>query len=107
MKTINQKKQLATKIALLRSKQATDFSILKDQYHITIDSFKPINLIKNSLEEAITSPGLKMSLITGAIGFGTNYLKNTILNHDTKSPVKRILSNVLKFAVKNFIEKRR
>lgn len=106
MKSIDQKKQLATKIALLRSKQATDFSILKEQYHITIESFKPINLIKNSLEEAITSPGLKMSLITGAIGFSTNYLKNNILNHHSKSPIKRILSNVLKFAVKNFIERK-
>jgi hypothetical protein len=106
MNTINQKKQLAAKIALLKSKQATDFSILKDQYYITIDSFKPINLIKNSLEEVITSPSLKMSLITGAIGFSANYLKNNLLNHHSKNPVKRILSNVLKFAVKNFIERK-
>ncbi len=107
MKAINQKKQLATKIALLRNKQASDFLILKDQYHVTIDSFKPINLIKNSLEDAITSPGLKMSLVTGAIGFGTNYLRNNILNHTSKNPIKRILGNVLKFAVNNFIERRR
>lgn len=107
MKAIDQKKQLATKIALLRSKQATDFLNLKDQYHITIDSFKPINLIKNSLEDAITSPGLKMGLITGAIGLSTNFLKHTVLNHTSKSPIKRILGNVLKFAVKNFIERRR
>jgi hypothetical protein len=107
MKAINQKKQLATKIALLRSKQATDFLILKDQYHITIDSFKPINLIKNSLEDAITSPGLKMGLITGAIGLSTNFLKHTVLNHGSKNPVKRILGNVLQFALKNFIERTR
>ena len=30
MKAINQKKQLATKIALLRNKQAADFLIIKD-----------------------------------------------------------------------------
>jgi hypothetical protein len=107
MKTINQKAQLATKIALLRNKQEADFLILKDQYHITIDSFKPINLIKNSLEDVITSPGLKMSLLGGAIGFGTNYIKNNILNQTFKSPVKRILSNVLKFAINKVIERSR
>lgn len=107
MKAINQKKQLATKIALLRNKQATDFLILKDQYHVTIDSFKPINLIKNSLEDAITSPSLKISLITGAIGLGTNYLKHNILNHSSKSPIKRILGNIVKYAFNNFIERRR
>ncbi len=106
MKTINQKSQLATKIALLRNKQATDFLHLKDQYHITIDSFKPINLIKDSLEDAITAPGLKMTLLSGAIGFGTNYIKNNILNNTSKNPVKRVLSNVLKFAVKNFIDRK-
>lgn len=107
MKTINQKAQLATKIAFLRNKQESDFLKLKDQYHITIDSFKPINLIKNSLEDAITSPGLKMSLLGGAIGFGTNYIKNNILNRTFQSPVKRVLSSILKFAVNNFIEKKK
>ena len=106
MKTINQKSQLATKIAFLKSKQETDFSILKDQYHITIDSFKPINLIKNSLEEVITSPNLKMSLINGAISFSTNFLKHNVLNHSSKSPIKRIIGNVLKFAVNKFIERK-
>ncbi len=107
MKTINQKKQLAIKIALLRNKQATDFLILKDQYHSTIDSFKPINLLKSSVEDVLTSPGLKISLISGAIGFGTNYLANNVLITNSKNPVKRILSNILKFAVKNFTERRR
>lgn len=107
MKTINQKEELALKIAQLRNKQATDFLILKEQYHSTIDSFKPINLIKNSIEDAITSPGLKMNIINGAIGFSTNYLKNNLLNSSSKNPVKRILSNVLKFAVTTFREKRR
>lgn len=107
MKTINQKLQLETKIALLRSKQATDFLILKNQYHATIDSFKPFNLIKNSLEEAITSPNLKMNLINGAIGLGTNYLANNVLNEDSKNPIKRVLGKILKFALKNFIERKR
>ncbi len=107
MKAINKKRELEAKIALLRNKQAADFLILKDQYHVTIDSFKPFNLIKNSLEDAITSSNLKANLINGAIGLGTNYLTKNVLNEDSKNPIKRVLSKVLKFALKNFIERKR
>lgn len=103
MKTINQKTQLATKIAFLRSKQEKDFLHLKDQYHITIDSFKPINLIKNSIEDAITTPSITSSLVKGTVGFGINYLANNFLNPHPNNKKNTILGNVLKFVVKNFI----
>lgn len=106
MKTINQKRELDEKIALLRSKQNTDFINLKDQYHVTIDSFKPFNLIKNSLEDVITSPNLKMNLINGALSFGSNYLSKNVLKEDSKNPIKRVLGKVLKFALKNFADKK-
>lgn len=103
MKPINQKKQLATKIALLRSKQEKDFSHLKDQYHITIDSFKPINLIKNSIEDAITTPSITSSLIKGTVGFGIKYLTNNFLNLSSTNSKNTVLGNVLKFVVQNVI----
>ena len=107
MKTINQKREMEARIAILKSRQAADFIALKDQYHVTIDSFKPFNLIKNSLEDAITSPNLKANLINGAISLGSNYLTKNVLNEDSKNPIKRVLSKVLKFALKNFIERKR
>lgn len=103
MKIINQKDQLATKIALLRHKQTSDFLHLKDQYHITIDSFKPINLIKNSIEDAITTPSITASLVKGTVGFGINYLSKNFLNPHSSNKKNTILGNVLKFVVKNFI----
>ena len=107
MKTINQKNQLSEKIAFLKNKQSRDFNILKEQYHITIDSFKPINLIKNSIEEAITSTSNKSSLLKGTIGFGVNYLTNNLFNPDSGSDKKSILNNVLKFVVKRFIKNKK
>ncbi len=106
MKTINQKKELEAKIAVLRSRQAVDYKILKDQYHVTIDSFKPFNLIKNTLEDVITSPNIKANLINGAISFGSNYLTKNVLSEDSKNPIKRVLGKVLKFALKNFIDRK-
>ncbi|WP_394758721.1 hypothetical protein [Flavobacterium sp.] len=103
MKAINQKTILKEKIALLKNKQADDFLVLKEQYHNTIDSFKPLNLIKSATQEFISSSDLKSNLINGVIGLGTNYLSKNLLNEDSVNPVKRVLGKVLKFALKNFI----
>lgn len=103
MNTVNEKAALEAKIAFLKSKQNSDLVILKNQYRDTIDSFKPINLIKNSIEDAITSPNLKANLITGTVGFGINYLAKNFLNKHSGTNKKSILGNVLKFVVKNFI----
>ncbi len=106
MKPIDERIALKEKIAFLKNKQVEDFLVLKNQYHTTIDSFKPINLIKSSFQEAITSPGLKSNLINGAIGLGTTYLTKNLLNEDSLNPIKRVFGKVFKFALKNFIEKK-
>ncbi len=106
MKNNNEKIELKEKIAFLKLKQAQDFVVLKQQYYATIDSFKPLNLIKSATQEFISSPDLKSNLINGAIGFGTNYLSRNILNENSANPIKRILGKVLKFALKNFIGKK-
>jgi hypothetical protein len=106
MKTTIEKIELEAKIAFLKEKQAEDLLILKDQYRSTVDSFKPLNLIKSATQEFMASPNLKENLIKGAIGFGTSYLTKKVLNEDSPNPIKRVLGKVLKFALKNFIGKK-
>ncbi|SFA93094.1 hypothetical protein SAMN05660845_1041 [Flavobacterium swingsii] len=106
MKPIDERAALKEKITFLKNKQAEDFLILKNQYHTTIDSFKAINLIKSSLQEVITSPNLKTNLINGVIGLGTNYLTKNLLKDNPENPIKGVFGKALKFALKNFIEKK-
>ena len=106
MKPINEKIELEQKITFLKNKQVEDFLVLKEQYHNTINSFKPLNLIKSATQEFISSPDLKSNLINGAIGLGTDYLSNKLLNENSINPVKRVLGKVLKFTLKNFIGKK-
>ncbi len=98
--------ELETKIAFLKLKQEQDFDTLRNQYFETIDSIKPLNLIKSATREFITSPSLKSNLINGAISLGTTYLSKNLMNENSANPVKRVLGKVLKFAIKNFIGKK-
>lgn len=106
MKKSNQKIEIEAKIAYLKRKKHDDFVALKDQYDFTVNSLKPLNLIKNVAFDFISSPGLKSNLINGAIGIGTNYLSKNLMNENSSNPVKRVLGKVLKFAIKNFIGKK-
>jgi F0F1-type ATP synthase assembly protein I len=105
MKTIDQKTQLASQIELLRNKQEEDFSNLKDQYRNTIDSFKPINLIKDSIGDVISTPNLTSNLISGTVGFGINYLTKKFLNPKSDNN-KSIFSKALKILANRFIGKK-
>jgi hypothetical protein len=106
MKRSKEKIALEEKIAFLKEKQSEDFLALKQQYYTTVDSFKPLNLIKTATQDFILDPNLKSNLINGAIGFGTNYLSKNLLNENSVNPIKRVLGKVLKFALKNFIGKK-
>lgn len=106
MKNINENLELSEKIAFLKNKQAEDFLILKEQYYCTVESLKPINLIKSATKEFISTTDLKSNLINGALGIGTTYLTKNLLNENSVNPIKRVLGKVLKFALKKFVEKK-
>ena len=82
MKKPNQKLVLEEKIAYLKNKQTTDFTVLKTQYHETIDSFTPFNMLKNSVESILTTPNLTGKLLQQALSLGLNFIKkNTRLDN--------------------------
>jgi hypothetical protein len=97
---------LEEKIAFLRYKQSDELLELKNQYYTTVESLKPLNLIKSATQEIISMPNLKSSLVNGAIGFGLNYVSNNFLNENATNPIKRVLGKVLKFTLKNFVGKK-
>ncbi len=102
MKNSNIKIDLKDKIAYLENKQANEFLDLKNQYYSTLESLKPLNLIKSATQEFILSPNIKSTIINTAIGFGTSYLSKNLLNENSANPIKRNLGKVLKFVLKNF-----
>lgn len=106
MKAINHKLDINEKIDYLKSKQAGDLINLKNQYFYTIESLKPINVIKTAAQDFMRSPNLKSTLISGAIGLGTQYLSKNLLNENSTNPIKRTLGRVFQFAMKNIVGRR-
>ena len=105
MKKINQTEILKETILLMKMKQAEELVQLKDQYHYTIESLKPLNLIKNAFGLMATSPEIKGNILNNIVGMTTGYLTKKVLLGSTHNPIKRILGTMLQFVITNVATK--
>ncbi len=103
MKTIDKKEVLMERIVFLRSKQAQELQLLKDQFQVTYESIKPLNLIKSTFHEVTSSPDIRKDLLKGAINLATGYLSNKVFHNSSNSPVKNMLGKALKFVMRKFV----
>ncbi|MBG6111594.1 hypothetical protein H4V97_000631 [Flavobacterium sp. CG_23.5] len=105
MKKTNETDTLNETISLLEYRQAYELRILKEQFELTYDSLKPLNLIKSAFSEMTTSSELKGNLINNVIGISTGYLTKKLLVGSTHNPFKRILGTAIQFAITNLVTK--
>ena len=106
MKTNNQNDILTERISYLKNRQAHELQLLRQQYDITLNNLKPINLIKSTFQEFKSSTELKSNLINGAVGIGTNFLLSKVMFLSPKNPLKNILYNGIRYVANNFTKKK-
>lgn len=90
---------LAENIDLLTIRQTAELNLIKEQFHITYESLKPINYVKNALREIVNSPDIKKNLLQSALGMASRYLTKKIVTDDSSNPFKKVLGFVLQFVV--------
>jgi hypothetical protein len=105
MKKSNETDALNETIALLEYRQEQELRMLKEQFELTYDSLKPLNIIKKAFGEMTTSTELKGNIINNVIGMSTGYLTKKLILGSSHNPFKRILGNVLQFVITNVVTK--
>lgn len=103
MQKITSTTGLKNAIQLLEAEQAVNQLQLKEQFQITYSGFKPVNLIKNSLNDIATSPYLIDNILNTAIGLATGSLSKKIFVGTSGNMVRRLVGSVLQFGVINFV----
>jgi hypothetical protein len=101
MKT--EKELLTEKIIALQTLQASQFDALKQQFEITYQSLRPINLLKNTLHEATTSPEIKDNLLNNVIGITTGYLSKKVFTGTSHNPLIKLTGSLLQFTIANVV----
>ena len=103
MQNINYTEELKKSIELLEVEQDLSRLLLKEQFNTIYESLKPVNLLKNTLNEVISSPNLIDNIISTLVGLSTGYLSRKIVVGASGNVFRKLMGSVLQFGVTNII----
>lgn len=105
MHNINSETDLKNAIRDLESKQADEARMLKEQFHAAYSSMQPINILKNTLKQAVRSEDIKEKIVNTSVGLTAGFVLKQLFKGVTRTPVGRIFGNLLMFGVTNMVAK--
>jgi hypothetical protein len=105
MQRITSESSLREAILLLKSKQADEERLMKEQFQVTVNSIKPLNLIKGFFKDASGSQDIKDNLVSTSVGLTAGYVSKLLFQGLTKNPVKKLLGTAIMFGITNIIAK--
>lgn len=105
-KKIHNAEELKNAIEELEKKKDIEEAAIKYEFKETYESFKPANILKNTIEEVSESPKFRHNLLNVTLGLGAGYLSQKLVVGRSAGIVKRILGTALQFGVTSFIAKK-
>ncbi len=103
MQNINSVAGLKNAIQLLEVEQAINGQLLKEQFYLTYESLKPVNLLKGTLKDITSSPYLIENILGTAIGLATGYLSKKIVVGASGNIIRKLFGSVLQLGVTNAV----
>jgi hypothetical protein len=103
MKKASLETGLGDSIIQLERKRAVEEKLLREQFHLTIDSMKPINLIKSTFKDAVESQDFKKDIISTSVGLTAGYLSKIVFQGVMNTPLKKLLGSLLMFGITNVV----
>ena len=97
--------ELRESIRLLEIKHKNEGLLLKEQFNISVESIKPINLIKNTIAELVTQPDFKADLMKTTLSLAAGFLSKKIVVGSTHNPFKQMLGTLLQMGVTSIVSK--
>jgi hypothetical protein len=96
---------LNQRIKQLEAQQDAEWIAIKDEIDEIKENLKPLNLIRNTVEEINETVGFKSDLAQSAISIGIGYLAKKLVVGKTDSIFKNILGSILQLAVTTLVSK--
>jgi hypothetical protein len=103
MQNITSAVELKNAIQLLEVEQAIKGQLVKEQFFITYESLRPVNLLRSTIKEVVTSPNLYGNIIDTAIGMATGYLSKKMVIGSSGNIFKKLIGSALQVGVTNVV----
>lgn len=96
---------LRSEIVTLEQRQIAEEKLFKDQFFATYESLKPVNVLRNAINELLTFSDLKEPLIETTAGLLSGYLSRILIIRNSKNPFLRLAGIFVQYGVTNIVSK--
>jgi len=103
MEKITSSAELKNAIKQLEIEHAEKGILLKEQFLITYESLKPINVIKNYFKEIVSAENLADHLMGNVLSVVSGYFSKKIVVNGSDNKFRQLLGSVLQFGVTKVI----
>jgi hypothetical protein len=103
MEKITSVLELKAAIGRLEIKQTNDMLLLREQFRITYESVKPLNVLKGAIEDFHSTPDLKGDVLASLIGISMGATAKKLMIGRTMNPVKILFGASLQMFVTGVI----
>ncbi|OFY44367.1 MAG: hypothetical protein A2X18_01820 [Bacteroidetes bacterium GWF2_40_14] len=99
MQKITSTAGLREAITQMSYEHALQGELLKEQFSITLDSLRPVNLIKDTFRDVVESPDLISNVINTSLGLAAGYITNKVFVGSHGGLLKRLLGSIIQMGV--------
>jgi hypothetical protein len=105
MQTSGNIEELQNAIQLAAVRQSIDRELLKEQFILTCETYKPGNLLASKIKEIATSRNLVRLVAVTALGLTTGYFSKKIVVGISAIVLRRVIAAILEYGVVSLLTK--
>ncbi len=105
MKKITSVEELKEAIQVLELKYSRNEQLLKEQFAITYEGIKPVNLLKSTFNDFVGAPDFKNDVLDSAVGMTAGYISRKLAVGVTHNPLKILFGGILQMGVTAIVSK--
>ena len=106
MEPITNSDELKNAIQILEFDQQIRELELKEQVYLTVESLKPVNLIKSTLHEVASSPYLIDNVLGATVSLASGYVSRKLVVGGSHNIIRKLFGAILQFGVTNVVAQR-
>ncbi len=103
MQSITTSDELKNAIQILEFDQQVREQQLKEHVYLAIESLKPVNLIKSTIHEVVSSPHLIDNVLGVAMGLTSGYISKKIVLGKSVNVIRKLIGTLLQFGITNVV----
>jgi hypothetical protein len=92
-------------IRQLEERQTVNKQLFIKELHLTLESLRPINLIRSTINEAFSSPGLINNIFSAIVGQTAGYVSKKVVVGSTSNPLKKLFGTILQTTIAALLTK--